>query len=420
MRILIVDPNEESRAILVSRVQESLRQIGLRRAELIEGGLDILDSADDNASAGAGFLGPGCFADAERSTKLFNATFPGVPCALVLENELYSTQAVELRRILSVRIMAIADIAQMAGFILDSDQQTNVQSGVKNRGIVSVTQLKGGVGSSTVAAGLAACWARNDLSVALLDFDDVNPQITDWARAGVSQRRTVSDLIRIGEVPSFRVNELLHPVEGYDGKLVVVPQPENYQESFHFKADVIEGAPSIAVFIESLLDVLRDEFDVIVADLGRSWGISSFAMLPHSQHVLLVTDDDGMSVRRTLDNLKRLARESDDDDEFDLSRWSFVLNSYTGRMLSPKELSDEIQELDLFPESAVLYTIPFSDRGRQWGAPGQSFYEMVEPVVKAGFDRVAFNLIPFRQQAEEPVYGKLRKRLQKMVRSSNK
>ncbi len=415
MRILIVDPDANSRDVLYGRVEEALRQVGLRRVEILSGEVGALTVDYGPEPISGIFLGPGCYAGAEQIAQICKGSFPTVPVALVLDNEVYTADAVELRRAMSARLMALADIAQMAGFILDCESQSSAGPGKKNRGIIAVAQLKGGVGTSSLAAALASCWARHHLSVALLDFDDINPQITDWGRVGTSQRKAVSDFLRAGEVPKHRINECLNPVEGYDGRLVVVPQPERYQESFHFKADVIEGAPSSALYVQSLLQGLREEFDVIVIDLGRSWGIASFATLAHCQQVLLVTDDDGMSVRRTLDNLQRLADESGDSEEFDLQRWNLVLNAHSGRLLSAKDLSVEIQELDLFPESSVLYTVPFSERGRQWGAPGTSLYDLAEPHIKDGIKKIAFNLVPFKMETEPPIHEKLFKQLQKLV-----
>lgn len=411
MRIVAIDPDPITRPVLLGRVEEALRQVGLRRVELVDGDLSLISSPPEGEAPGCVFLGPGVYDNAEQIIQMCRASFPSAILALVLDNDVYAEQALELRRILPVRIIALADIAAMAGFILDCDSQLAAAPGAKNRGVISIAQLKGGVGASTVAAGLAACWARHDLSVALVDFDDLNPQLTDWGRVGTKQRKVVAELLRQGDVPRGRINELVHLVEGFDGKLVVVPQPLLYQESFHFKADVIEGAPSAAIFVESLLTVLREEFDVIVIDTGRSWGIATFAALPLSQQVLLITDDDGMSVRRTLDNLERLFGESGDAQEFDLTKWSIVLNGYTSRLLSPRELGNEIQEMEIFPESAVLYTVPFSDKGRQWGGPGQSFYELAEPSVKDSVKKIAYTLVPFRQETTAPIYDKLLKRL---------
>lgn len=416
MRIFLIDPEEDSRRTLVVRVEEAIRQSGLRRIETLEGDLDLIEVHAGEEPPALAFLGPGCYHELEHSLSRFRAAYPLTPLALVLDNEIYANEAVELRRLVSVRIMPLADIAQIAQFMLDSGGKLAGQPGAKNRGIVGVAQFKGGVGATTIAVGLAGCWARHDLSVVLIDFDDVNPQITDWGRIGVQQRIAVSEMLRDGELPKYRVNELVSPIEGYNGRLVVIGQPEDYREGFHFKADVLEGAPSSADFVRSLLTVLQDEFDVIVIDFGRSWGISTFAALPLCQHVILATDDDGFSVRRTLEGLRRLYRESDDPEEFDLSRWRIVLNAYTGKQLSPNDVADEIEALDIFPESTSLYTVPFSEHGRQWGASGASFYDAAEEPVKAILRELAFNLVPFRQAAAPSGAGKLWQRWQKLVR----
>ena len=283
-----------------------------------------------------------------------------------------------------------------------------------------LSQCKGGVGATTLASSLAACWAKHDLSVALLDLDDVNPQITEWAQVGLAKRKTVIELLRHGAVPKQRINELAHPVEGYDGKLVAIGQPENYHESFQLKADVLDGTPSCENYIKSLLTILQDEFDAVVIDGGRSWGIATFAALPFCQNILLVTDDDGMSLYRTLATFQRIYRESDDTEEFDLKKWHVVLNAYTAQLLSPKEVADEIQQLNLFPETSNLFTVPFSETGRQWGAPAQSFYELAEDPIRNIIEEMAFSMIPFRQQnltqsVDSPLYSKLRRRIQALV-----
>ncbi|MCC6219894.1 MAG: ParA family protein [Deltaproteobacteria bacterium] len=417
MKILVIDSDEELRNTLVLRIQDALLQADLRRIDVVSGGFDFLGIvAKEKDLPFCCFLGPGCHEHVERAIEKLRATFPTLPLALVVSNDVYAEQAVELRKYLSIRIIAVADVGQMVDFVMDCEDLAGHTSGFKNRGVVTIAQLKGGVGGSTVAAGLAACWARHGLSVALLDFDDLNPQITQWGRVSIAQRKVVLEFLTKGAVDRERINEMVFPVEGYEGKLVVVGQPEQYQDSFHFKADVIDGAPSSAVFVGSLLNVLQEEFDIIVVDSGRSWGIATFAVLPLSKYVLLVTDDDGMSVRRSIDNLERLYKASDDESEFDLGKWSVVLNAYTGRLLSPKDLGLELHDLELFPDSAALYTIPFSEKGRQWGAPGESLYDLAEPAVVESLQKIASSMIPFRRDVEHPhLYDKVRKKIQKLV-----
>jgi cellulose biosynthesis protein BcsQ len=416
MRIFVIERKITTRATLISRLEEALRQAGLKHVQLVELDLPGLPFQVNKGAPGLAFLGPSYYEDLEESISRFRSLFPSSPLGVILDNEVYAAEAVELRRTISARLMPIADIAQMAQLVLDSMSQSDATATAQSRGVVMTAQLKGGVGASTVAAGLAGCWARHELSVVLVDLDDVNPQLTDWGRAGTAQRNLIAEFLRAGKVPSHRINELLTPVEGYENSLFVCGQPEHYGQSFHYKADVLPGAPSAASFIDSLLGLLSDQFDVVVIDSGRSWGIATFAALPYCQSVLLVTDDDGISLRRTLDNFCRMYRESDDPAEFDLAKWSILFNAYTGKLLQPADITSEVEDLDLFPESMNLFTIPFSEHGRQWGAPGETFYDLAEEPVKETMREIAFNLIPFRyEQGAHPLYEKLRRGLQKIV-----
>jgi cellulose biosynthesis protein BcsQ len=411
MQVLLIDISPDARATLLGRSQEGLRQAEVRKVELIEADLNRLNSGVWDEAVGA-LIGPGCYENLEEIIEQARACLPaGSSLGVVLENEVYAAEAVILRKRLGVPIIALGDLVQIAGFILDCESRRLISAqATKNRGVVGLAQMKGGVGTTTLAVSFAACWARHGYSVAMIDLDDVNPQLTAWARVGVVQRTVTSELLRQGEVPVARINELVYPVEGFEGRLVVVGQPDNYNEGFHFKANVLDGAPSAAEFIHSLLTVLKGEFDIIVIDLARSWGVSTFASLPHCDHIALVTDDDGMSVRRSLDGLSRLRKESDDPDEFDLTKWSLILNAYTGSLVTPKDLANEAQQMDLFSAQSSLYTIPFSESGRLWGGPGQSLYDLAEPANQQVIRKVAYNLVPFRFEAEDTFANRMKKK----------
>lgn len=415
MDLVILENSPQARAELSGRVHEALRQVEIDRLKPIE--LDPVSAASHDWTHVAGCLiGAGCLAELDEILGTLRLVFPNGQVAFVVDADLYARQSVTLRKRLNLAVLSGADVAQIAGFILEADQAAQANSlGPRNKGVVGVCQLKGGVGATTVTTALAACWARHGLSVAAIDLDDVNPQLTAWSRVGIAQRAVIAELLHSGEVPANRINEIVFPVEGFEGRLVVVGQPESYNEGFHFKANVLEGSPSSGEFMNSLVSNLCAEFDVVVVDMARSWGISTFATLPLCQHVLLVTDDDGMSVRRTLDGLQRLKKESDDGSEFDLARWSIVLNGFTGRLISPKEIALEIQEMELFPSDANLFAIPFSESGRQWGGPGQTFYDLADQNARQVVRKVASSLIPIRAEPEKTGISKIVGRLQKMV-----
>lgn len=416
MRILVLDKNANTRATVVARLEEALRQAELRRVDLIESEPSSLGSLVAEEPPDVCFIGPGSYGNLEEDLRRYHVVYPKVPVAVVLSNEVYAAEGVELRRTLKIRVIPVADIGQMAQFILDVDIPMTGFAAGRNRGIIAVTQLKGGVGATTVASSLAACWARNGIKVALVDFDNENPQLTDWARVGLSQRRLVSESIRQGEAARYRVRELLFPVEGFNEQLWVFGQPEHYGDSFHFKADVLENAPSIAGYVTSLLESLKSEFDVVVLDTGRSWGISTFAAFPMCQKVVLVMDDDAVSVRRSLESFARIHRETDDPSELDAKKWSFVLNAFTGKVLSEAEVQNEIRETDLFPEAAELFTLPYSAHGREWALSSQSFFDIAEPGIKASLCQIAYSFVPFQFMAPSGSLSTLlRRRLRQVL-----
>ncbi len=418
MQLAIIDVNPATRAALSGRVQEAIRQAEIRKVEVIDVDTARLESFDGSLMIGV-LVGPGCFDQVEDIVEKVRINFPTALMGVVLEAEIYANEGVVLRKKLNAHVMPLADMAQLASFIIDCEERAVTgMSSAGNKGVIGVAQLKGGVGATSIVSALASCWARNGLTVAAVDLDDVNPQLTAWGRVGVAQRAVCADLLRQGEVPINRLNEMLNPVEGYEGRLVVAGQPEQYQDGFHFKADVLDGCPSSAEFINSLMSILKTEFDTVIVDLGRSWGISTFATLPHCQQILLVTDDDGMSVRRSLDGLQRLKREAEDLSELNLDKWSLVLNAYSGRLISPRDLAAEIRDMELFPNEAALFTIPFSERGRQWGGPGQSFYDAADEKTRFIIQKIAYTLVPFRVEQQAPMMDKLVKKWRQITNSA--
>ncbi len=418
MRILVLDREADARTALLKRVQSAFVQAGLKRAELLEGGLSTLGANAAKGTPEITFLGPGYYQDLEDSIARVRSVYPDTALAVVLDNDIYAAEAVELRRSISVRIMPLADVAQMAQFILDATSARRKKSDSTAKGVVAVTHLKGGTGASTLANALAACWGSHEKSVVILDLDDLNPQLTDWARVPRATRDATANFLTLGEIPSSRIGELIHSIEGIAYPCSIVGQPQHYGESFHMKADVITGAPSSADFIDALIPQLQNLFDVVVIDTGNSWGISTFATLPYCERVLLVTDEDSNSVQRSLDVLLRLYAESDDPAEFDLGKWSLVLNSFTAQNLSLEDAAMLIAEKELFPDSLSLYTVPPSPQGSAWVYSKESFFELSEAEVQESVRELAFSLIPFRYQPAEggeDFVGLLRKSIKSLV-----
>lgn len=404
VKILAIDTEASSRKVLVTRLREALFRAEIKRSEIRDGDFGLFSLQNEHLAPDVIFVGPGCYANLEESVRRLRALFPQQPLAVVLPNDVYAKQAVELRKLLrNVRFMPVADVAQMVQFLLDQ-QATSVSNGMEVQGgpIIGVVQLKGGVGTTSVAVGLSSCWATNGMKVSCCDFDDVSLHASTWGGLTMSARRATADMMRAGRVPDYRLAELLGPVADYGDMLSVVGPPEPYSEAFHLKADVLEDAPSGAEFAVSLVEELSRQSDIVVVDAGRTWGTAAFSLLPVYTNVLCVVDEDESSVERTLLGLQRFFRESDDPKEFDFSRWMLVVNRYVGDRVSLDRIGARVEQIGCFPDSMPIVGIPYSFEGRAWSLGPRTLYEEAEDSTRRAFSELAFNLAPFRQ-AEKTV-----------------
>lgn len=405
MEILLLESSAAAKAVLRGRIVEALRQAEIRGIELVEGSETSLTSQSWGTICGC-ILGPSLHQTAEATLQNIRRTFSQGPLALVLNEDAYNEEAASLTRKLDVRVYSMGELTALVAFLVECEKQQSLIASRKSKNIFGVCQFKGGVGTTTLAAALGGCWARHGISTALIDLDDVNPHLTAWARVGISKRSAVSEHLSLGHVPESRIVDVAAPIEGYQNKLAVIGQPEQYNDGFHFKANVIDAAPSSSEFMHSLLSALKAHYEGVVIDLSRSWGLATFATLPRCERVLLVTDEDRQSIKRSLDILRRLRKESDDPDEFDLSRWILVINGYSGDRIKLEEVRTLIEESDLTGAKVPLVTIPYSFSGGGWaGEHGTTFIDIADPGTREAIAQLAYSLIPYQSETTPESQG---------------
>jgi len=403
MQIVVVDISPPLRATLLGRVQEACRKAGLQRIAVMEVDPLNLDTVNWRTAIGC-FLGVGCGSMIKELLGKLQGSRGECPLAIVLDGDTYSNEAVAIHKILGRTVVCETDLTQMATFIVDCERHASGRPlGPKTRHIVGVTQLKGGVGATTITTSLGACLARSGRTVCLLDFDDVSPQVSEWAKVGSSKRSLTGELLRVGQVTTDRLRDLVGLIDGFNGRLGVIAQPALYSEGFHYRAQVLDGAPSSSEFVTSLLSVLSVEYEVVIVDLGRSWGVATFAALPWCDQVIFVMDDDGLSVRRSLDVLNRLHQESGDPEEFNFAKWSIVFNKVSGRRLAIRDVEGAVEEMEMFPRDTKIFPVGFSDAGRQWGGSGETFYDLAEGRVRKQLLDLSYHVVP--QYAQQTAAG---------------
>lgn len=413
-RIYVYSGTPAGRALLRGRVIEAARHADIGEVTCHDFGPRDIEAINWEEAFGC-ILGPELDGACDTIIDSLRSAYPLGAVALLLNPTEYATRAVGIRRTLAIDVCSLADTAHLSGFLLSTAAEPRLTTASSRRSaVIGVCHLKGGVGASTLSAALGACWARHGRSIALIDLDDVNPHLTEWAGATPHQRAYSAHCLRRGDIDPARLNELLAPIDGFNGTFVVVPQPAAYHDAFHSKADVIADAPSASAFITATVDLCSREFDIVVFDLGRSWGVGTFAALRRCTHVALVVDDDHVSLDRTLANLIRLRTHSDDPDEFNFERWSIILNGYTGRNISADEVATLVTRTGLFPTDANLYTVPYAKSAERWSGGRSSLYELCDQRTREVVRRIACNIVTFPYELGEravSISTRLRRRL---------
>lgn len=395
MNIFVFEQNKDSLSLVMRRLRRAVSQAGLKRIRFNSGGVSELSNLRLNSEAqDCVIIGPSHSADFEIAVEKVKNVVPKVPLAAIFPNDLYALDGVRARKELGLRILALADIGNIAQFLLDTSEKGVQSLASEEKSIIGVCQVKGGVGASTLAASLAATWIKSGESVCLVDLDVFCPQLSRWSKMPMDKRDMMAEFLKLGEVPAYRLPEVLHHFDSASGKFSLVGQPRLYSDGFHQISDVISGAPSSEGFMSSLFSALSEMYDLVVVDFGRFWGVSHFATMALCQDVVLVLDEQRVSVTNTIDSIRRMSRESDKQEEFDFSKWSLVLNGYTGTALSSSEVKGELLDSGLFSESKDIHIIPFCEKSRSWTETQQTFYDVCQKPARSSIEYLANSLVP--------------------------
>ena len=207
------------------------------------------------------------------------------------------------------RIETLADLGVSDTF---SDETTPLQflkkvillarkvSSPKEGLLILVDGGKGGVGVSSVAAGIAERLTVEEKRVLLVDCDfetqdlsrflQVRPFINENLQLLFAGRRPVSEEF---------VMQSVYPVWGEEDGLFCMPPPAETE-------DLYDPHASYSRTLISVLEVLDEKFDAIVVDAGSARGAFLQTLYRVADRVVLVVSNDPASLYASSHRLKRL------------------------------------------------------------------------------------------------------------------
>ncbi len=249
---------------------------------------------------------------------------------------------------------------------------------------ILVDSSKGGLGVTSIAAGLSECISRSGKSVALLDFDfesqdlsrflQVRPYINENLQLLLDQNRSVTH--EFVEECLFDVD-----IEKNDGRFSVMP-PVAEQDALY------DGSSTYSRSLVSILELLDSNFDYIIVDSGELKGAMLRTIYKVSDFVLFVVSNDPASVYASASKIKKIKSMLSAQSNFLVLENASDVNG-----LSSKILRNQLSEATgIENEEWIETAIPFCKSARTWPGSGLSMFEHGSPKVVAAILKMAVSM----------------------------
>ncbi len=191
--------------------------------------------------------------------------------------------------------------------------------------VVSFSNLKGGVGKTSIAANFAYTLALLNKRVLLVDMDSQANTSRYFANryfTGESIKNLFDMMTRKEEVTGETVRKYIRPVAFENAEIDLLPSELSLGRIVEFSRSVFTMPHKK---LNDILKLVRDEYDFIVIDTPPSTGLSLHMALFASDMVSIVTDAEDFSVNG-LNELNLEIKEIVDETDHKLHVDSIFIN----------------------------------------------------------------------------------------------
>jgi pilus assembly protein CpaE len=247
--------------------------------------------------------------------------------------------------------------------------------------LVVVQGAKGGVGTTTIAAGLADAIFRDGGRVCILDFDLQRQGLSRFLQIKPFVNETLSTLLLGGRrIDAQMLEQLVTPLWEEDDNSVlhaIAAAPDI--DEFH--ADSTRSARSL----QSLLSSLQESYDAIIVDAGCVRGSLRRVLLSQTQVFVAVTSNDPGSLMAMMQMLARDAAHLNTQ-----SQLICLENRIQQAGLPPKLVPAEIGDfLEREKRGCSHESLEFSKTGARWPGSGETFFSMATSRERSALTRIA-------------------------------
>lgn len=325
--------------------------------------------------------------------------FHSSPDLLIVGEELVSfdlTQLGEVRKLapnapIIVRIddtlNHISTIEQLARFGADDVMPTYIsaqeflrkvilltrRNKVKKIGkLIVVDSAKGGVGVTTVAAGLADALVGQGKRVALLDLDFDTQDLSRFLQAKPFVNENLQLLLdKQRPVTQEFVEHCLVKV-WQDSELYCMPPIADCEQIYDLRSGYSRNFLSI-------LEILDSEFDCVVVDAACARGAWTKALYLTADKVVLVVNNDPATLYASVDKITKIRAAAPSVEVVVLE------NAALKSGLPSKLLRREFNRAAKLSESFWAESLPYCKQGSRWPGSGSTVLSQAKESLNSGF-----------------------------------
>ncbi|MDR2337900.1 MAG: AAA family ATPase [Deltaproteobacteria bacterium] len=382
MKVLIIDRTIEGQAEYIKKIEafnrSDIEVLDLRPKLALE--RDYQSKIRDSEVV---ILGAGLKEAALNIVRTIRAEAPWLYVVMYVAPEVYSSSAVRVaydagvKKVLSTTSSYVELLHELVAVNADFKKDGRAKEGK----VICLTHAKGGVGATSIAAGLSEVCSIYQRRTLLWDLDVETKDLCRSLSVGGAEAKIVNEWVNGSrEITRDSLNDALVPVSN---KVSVLMPPDGLAEAM----DLVCHTDGVAI-CQHIVDIAKIQHDVVLIDTGGKIGPATGTLMRAADEVLVVIDDTVLGLTALdlfINYLKFLVLSPD--------RLSFLVNGYSGLLLGVPQIEAELEPMHhLGPRPWRLPPVPVDTTASNWPGSGKTLYSAGQKAIRATFEQVAMEL----------------------------
>ena len=366
MKVMVIDNSSENQVKCARRVEA----ISERDKEILDLQIKVVNEKEYEEridQADVLILGSGLGSSAITITRRARAKFPWINVIMYVTEQAYADGAFRsvhsegVRKALADNSSPIDLLQELIAIHADFKRDGRARDGR----VIVVCHAKGGVGATSIVAGLAEVFSSFNRRTLLWDLDTASRDLSRSLAVTGAESRIISEWVNGGrEINRDSVREAVIPIS--DGASVLIP-PDGIAESI----DLVCHTDGMLI-AERIIEVTSNLFDTIIVDTAGHLGPAMGALLRAEDQVVVVIDDGALGLTAVdlfLDFVKALVGSTD--------KITLLVNSYTGNHSKVSQLAYQLEPSHKLGGAAWrLPPVPYEPKAALWPATGRTLYSL--------------------------------------------